>query len=624
MAPGQFGLLRVHPFIAFHRVIAEQGSQCPQPTSSTQPPSSEVSMASSSYAYEVSPYPSTFDLEHLKFPNIHSTAVQASQQGWWDSFLRSYRMQDIATELNFLFTQSAISLSFINVRILTKTRWDLTVASERVPALIAKYIPSSSSSSSPSSLRLHNLKHLDFPAAASNRPPHAPHHRPLRQTTHPPRAHPLSFPRAPRGRGAPRAVAGGFELYDDGEEGWRGELGELKTQLLAEQNTAVDSAKFTNDNGGNANGGNAQNPAHLRGGARRPRRRHRHRVCAREGVGGVCELGHSLGEYAGLVLAGMLSLTDVMTLAVATCRAMFDAELQPRMAPPRNALPQLLHRRRPLAGAHCRRHRPRNSGLQRASPSQTVFAGPRPVLEALLAHVHHHRTPRTSPRMLRAPSPRPPLPSSPRPCSSTSAATWFRSAPPSMRGIWARRCRAQCAGTRRGPAFRDRGCVDRLEPQGDTDLPAAVFAPPSPSPAPAPRMFLPMLNSAVDTSKTVTSSLELVPIVQTCTTGGNFDPYFLESSLAASRTTFYRFISLLCAAKYPEDPCKYPSFGAPSSSSKPTQALPRPLPSSSSSRSIPHGQVSHGTETAQVQFTVLESRHAKNFKIQEVPNEQVA
>ncbi|KAJ7699473.1 hypothetical protein B0H16DRAFT_1749373 [Mycena metata] len=382
MAPGQFGLLRVHPFIAFHRVIAEQGSQCPQPTSSTQPPSSEVSMASSS-AYNFGRQPSTFDLEHLKFPNIHSTAVQASQQGWWDSFLRSYRMQDIATELNFLFTQSAISLSFINVRILTKTRWDLTVASER---------GSSRSTSLPPPPPLPHPPSVCTTSSTSTSPPRQAtdprtHHiiAPLRQTTHPPRAHPLSFPRAPRGRGAPRAVAGGFELYDDGEEGW--------------QNTAVDSAKFTNDNGGNANGGNAQNPAHLRGGARRPRRRHRHRVCAREGVGGVCELGHSLGEYAGLVLAGMLSLTDVMTLAVATCRAMFDAELQPRMAPPRNALPQLLHRRRPLAGAHCRRHRPRNSGLQRASPSQTVFAGPRPVLEALLAHVHHHRTPRTSPRM---------------------------------------------------------------------------------------------------------------------------------------------------------------------------------------------------------------------------------
>ncbi|KAJ7734658.1 hypothetical protein B0H16DRAFT_1767195 [Mycena metata] len=113
---------------------------------------------------------------------------------------------------------------------------------------------------------------------------------------------------------------------------------------------------------------------------------------------------------------------------------------------------------------------------------------------------------------------------------------------------------------------------------------------------------------------------ESLHIVQTCTTSGNFDPYFLESSLAASRTTFYPFISLLRAAEYPEDPCKYSSFGAPPSSSKPTQALPRPLRFSSSSRSIPHGQVWHGT--AQVQFTVLESRHAKNFKIKEVPNEQ--
>ncbi|KAJ7743601.1 hypothetical protein B0H16DRAFT_1008076 [Mycena metata] len=127
----------------------------PQPASSTQPPSSEVSAtsygttpASSSYAYEVSPYvrsagaydfgqqPSTFDLEHPKFPGIPSTAVQASQQGWWESFLRSYRLRDIATELNFLFTQSAISLSFINVRFLMKTLWDPTKYLTLQPAFI--------------------------------------------------------------------------------------------------------------------------------------------------------------------------------------------------------------------------------------------------------------------------------------------------------------------------------------------------------------------------------------------------------------------------------------------------------------------------------------------------------
>ncbi|KAJ7029829.1 hypothetical protein C8F04DRAFT_1043062 [Mycena alexandri] len=126
----------------------------PQPASSTQPPSSEISAASygttpasSSYAYEVTPYarsaggydlgqPSTSYIEHPKFPSIPSTAVQASQQGWWDAFLRSYRLRDIATELNFLFTQSAISLSFVNVRFLMKTLWDPTKYLTLQPAFI--------------------------------------------------------------------------------------------------------------------------------------------------------------------------------------------------------------------------------------------------------------------------------------------------------------------------------------------------------------------------------------------------------------------------------------------------------------------------------------------------------
>ncbi|KAJ7032881.1 hypothetical protein C8F04DRAFT_958305 [Mycena alexandri] len=111
----------------------------PQPASSTQPPSSEISAASygttpasSSYAYEVTPYarsaggydlgqPSTSYIEHPKFPSIPSTAVQASQQGWWDAFLRSY---------------SAISLSFVNVRFLMKTLWDPTKYLTLQPAFI--------------------------------------------------------------------------------------------------------------------------------------------------------------------------------------------------------------------------------------------------------------------------------------------------------------------------------------------------------------------------------------------------------------------------------------------------------------------------------------------------------
>ncbi|KAJ6526070.1 hypothetical protein B0H19DRAFT_1197825 [Mycena capillaripes] len=97
-------------------------------------------------------------------------------------------------------------------------------------------------------------------------------------------------------------------------------------------------------------------------------------------------LGHSLGEYAGLVLAGALSLVDVMKLTLAKCGAMYEAELQPETGTSYGMLAigcdvedaLLLSR-----DAHV-------EGLEIAcfnGPSQTVFAGPRANLEKLLAHV---------------------------------------------------------------------------------------------------------------------------------------------------------------------------------------------------------------------------------------------
>ncbi|KAJ6498259.1 hypothetical protein DFH09DRAFT_1446759 [Mycena vulgaris] len=110
------------------------------------------------------------------------------------------------------------------------------------------------------------------------------------------------------------------------------------------------------------------------------------KVWAEWGVHPSVILGHSLGEYAGLVLAGALSLVDVMTLTVAKCSAMYEAELQPETSPSygmlaiecdvENAL--LLSR-----DAHV-------EGLEIAcfnGPSQTVFAGPRAELEKLLTYV---------------------------------------------------------------------------------------------------------------------------------------------------------------------------------------------------------------------------------------------
>ncbi|KAJ7449419.1 thiolase-like protein, partial [Mycena galericulata] len=97
-------------------------------------------------------------------------------------------------------------------------------------------------------------------------------------------------------------------------------------------------------------------------------------------------LGHSLGEYAGLVLAGALGLVDVMKLTVAKCSAMHEAKLQPETGASYGMLAigcdvedALLFSR----DAHV-------EGLEIAcinGPSQTVFAGPRAELEKLLTYV---------------------------------------------------------------------------------------------------------------------------------------------------------------------------------------------------------------------------------------------
>ncbi|KAF7335676.1 Zn(2)-C6 fungal-type domain-containing protein [Mycena venus] len=123
------------------------------PSSSTQPPSSELSgtryvtSSSSSYAYDVSPFarsttydmghqPSAPQVDHPKFPSLPSTTVQAAQQGWWDAFLRSYSLREIATDLNFLYTESQITLSFVNVGHLIETLWSPTKYLTLQPAFI--------------------------------------------------------------------------------------------------------------------------------------------------------------------------------------------------------------------------------------------------------------------------------------------------------------------------------------------------------------------------------------------------------------------------------------------------------------------------------------------------------
>ncbi|KAJ7137570.1 hypothetical protein C8R43DRAFT_1072243 [Mycena crocata] len=74
--------------------------------------------------------------EHPQFPGLPSATVQAAQQGWWDAFLRSYTLRDIAEELNFLYNESSITLSFINVRFLLETLWSPTRYLTLQPAFI--------------------------------------------------------------------------------------------------------------------------------------------------------------------------------------------------------------------------------------------------------------------------------------------------------------------------------------------------------------------------------------------------------------------------------------------------------------------------------------------------------
>ncbi|KAJ7616023.1 hypothetical protein FB45DRAFT_935136 [Roridomyces roridus] len=90
------------------------------------------------YAFDFVARPlSGYDLEqdtHPKFPPP-PPAVHGAQQGWWDAFLRSYSLREIATDLNFLYSETA-SLSFVNVRLLLETLWSPTRYLTLQPAFI--------------------------------------------------------------------------------------------------------------------------------------------------------------------------------------------------------------------------------------------------------------------------------------------------------------------------------------------------------------------------------------------------------------------------------------------------------------------------------------------------------
>ncbi|KAJ7633303.1 hypothetical protein B0H17DRAFT_1108091 [Mycena rosella] len=124
-----------------------------RPLSSAHPPSSMSSAqylgtpSSASYTYNVSPFeqttgyelghqPPSAHVDHPQFPGLPSAAVQATQQGWWEAFLRSYTLREIATELNFLFSESSITLSFVNIGFLLETLWSPTKYLTLQPAFV--------------------------------------------------------------------------------------------------------------------------------------------------------------------------------------------------------------------------------------------------------------------------------------------------------------------------------------------------------------------------------------------------------------------------------------------------------------------------------------------------------
>ncbi|PBK84181.1 hypothetical protein ARMGADRAFT_1000409 [Armillaria gallica] len=67
--------------------------------------------------------------EHQKFPSPASPAAQSDQRMWWDNFLKTYPLPDVADDLTYLFTDAGYWLSFLNVKFFRDT---LLNAQERI------------------------------------------------------------------------------------------------------------------------------------------------------------------------------------------------------------------------------------------------------------------------------------------------------------------------------------------------------------------------------------------------------------------------------------------------------------------------------------------------------------
>ncbi|KAJ8501742.1 hypothetical protein ONZ45_g12033 [Pleurotus djamor] len=96
----------------------------------TKPELSPVGRRGPDYGYDqpyVKPYPRPIDVNilqspggsHQKFPVPSSPTVEYGQKVWWENFMRSYPLQDIADDLSYLFKDTGHWLSFLNLDFFT-------------------------------------------------------------------------------------------------------------------------------------------------------------------------------------------------------------------------------------------------------------------------------------------------------------------------------------------------------------------------------------------------------------------------------------------------------------------------------------------------------------------------
>ncbi|KAF4567153.1 hypothetical protein EYR40_006147 [Pleurotus pulmonarius] len=101
-------------------------------TSLMKPELSPVGRRVPDYGYDqgyVKPYPRTIDVNilgsssgsHQKFPAPSSPTVEYDQRVWWETFTRTYSLQEISDDLTYLFKDTGHWLSFLNLDFFTSS-----------------------------------------------------------------------------------------------------------------------------------------------------------------------------------------------------------------------------------------------------------------------------------------------------------------------------------------------------------------------------------------------------------------------------------------------------------------------------------------------------------------------